>query len=143
MVVARIRGSAGNVRRIAAARQPRIHARRPIETDCVDGRRIGRIRITEGSAVLNDREREALREVERRLLSEDPRFVRSFIARAQRLPQASGARVGIKSFLFAGLLVCAVMLLIGSVPGALAFAVATGAIWLSWRFGPDAEQQSR
>jgi hypothetical protein len=85
--------------------------------------------------VLNDHEREALREVERRLLSEDPDFAESFTARAQHLSDPSRAGVGIKAFLVAGLVVSALMLVIGSLGGAAAFATGTGCIWLAWRFG--------
>jgi Flp pilus assembly protein TadB len=84
--------------------------------------------------MLDDNERNTLREVERRLLSEDPEFARTFDARAQRLSRASGAWSGIKIFLVAGLLVSALVLLAGSLSGAVVFAIATGLIWLVWRF---------
>jgi hypothetical protein len=84
--------------------------------------------------MLDDFERNALREVERRLLSEDPEFARAFDARAQRLSSASLVGGGIRIFLVGGLLVSALVLGAGSLSGAVAFAIATGLIWLAWRF---------
>jgi Protein of unknown function (DUF3040) len=91
--------------------------------------------------VLSDRERETLREVERRLLQEDPAFARSFEARAKRLPRPAGGP-GIKIFLIAGLLLSALVLVAGSLGGALAFATATGLIWLVWRIAREAPEQA-
>jgi DUF3040 family protein len=90
--------------------------------------------------VLSDRERETLHEVERRLLIEDPEFARSFKARAQRLPHPTGG-VGIKIFLVAGLLLSALVLVAGSLAGAVAFVGATGLIWLVWRRAGGMDQQ--
>jgi hypothetical protein len=92
--------------------------------------------------VLSDRERETLREVERRILSEDPEFARSFDAHAQRLPHASPGGVGIRIFLVVGLLLSALVLVAGSLSGAVAFATTTGLIWLAWRFSRESSQQS-
>ena len=92
--------------------------------------------------MLSDRERETLREVEARILNENPEFARTFQARAQRLPRVSTGGVGIKIFLVVGLLLSALMLVVGSLTGALAFAIATGLVWLMWRFAGDAGQQS-
>jgi Flp pilus assembly protein TadB len=81
--------------------------------------------------VLNDHERETLREVERRFQAEDPRFTRSFEARQTRLarhPHKLGARLA----LVAAALLIAFLLLSGSSAGALATALATGLIWLAW-----------
>jgi hypothetical protein len=61
----------------------------------------------------------------------------------QRLPHDSHDRVGIKFFLVAGLLFSALMLVIGSLGGAVAFATGTGFIWLAWRFGAGMHQQSQ
>jgi hypothetical protein len=91
--------------------------------------------------MLNDHERNTLREFERRLLSEDPEFARSFDARAQRLASASPPGVGIKIFLVGGLLLSALVLVAGSLSGAVAIAVATGLVWLVWRLGPDIDRQ--
>lgn len=88
--------------------------------------------------MLSDRDREVLRRVEREILNEDPAFVRSFDARAQRLPRRTG-RLGITIFLVAGLVLSAAVLVAGSLGGAVLFAVATGLVWLVWRCvdGPD------
>jgi hypothetical protein len=85
--------------------------------------------------MLDDYERNTLDEVERRLLSEDPGFARAFDAHAESLSRASMAGVGIKIFLIGGLLVSALVLVAGSLSGAVAFAIATWLIWLAWRFG--------
>ncbi|TWF80469.1 DUF3040 family protein [Pseudonocardia hierapolitana] len=89
--------------------------------------------------MLSDRERETLREVERRLLIEDPEFARYFKARAQRLPHPADG-LGIKIFLIAGLLISALVLVAGSLGGAAAFAAATGLIWLTWRWAGRMDQ---
>lgn len=81
--------------------------------------------------MLNDHERKALREVERRFQAEDPRFTRSFEAhqtRLERHPHKRGARLA----LVAAALLAAFLLLAGSSAGALAIALATGLIWLAW-----------
>jgi DUF3040 family protein len=91
--------------------------------------------------VLSDREREALRRVERQILNEDPAFVRSFDARAQRLPHRTGG-VAIKIFVAVGLLISAFVLVAGSLGGAVLFAVATGLVWLVWRVGGTHRQPS-
>jgi hypothetical protein len=83
--------------------------------------------------VLSDRERERLREVERRLLIEDPEFARSFEARAQLLPHPTRG-FGIKIFLITGLLLSTLVLVAGSPGGAVTFAAATGLAWLVWRW---------
>jgi hypothetical protein len=90
--------------------------------------------------VLSDRERETLREVERRLLIEDPGFARSFEARAQLLPHPTGG-LAIKIFLITGLLLSALVLLAGSPGGAVTFAAATGLAWLAWRWAGGMHQQ--
>jgi hypothetical protein len=81
--------------------------------------------------VLNDHERETLREVERQFQAEDPCFTRSFEARQTRLerhPHKLGARLAV----LAAALLTAFLLLAGSLAGALAIALATGLIWLAW-----------
>ena len=84
--------------------------------------------------MLDDNERKTFREVERHLSSEDPEFARAFDVRARRLSSASTAGVGIQLFVRGGLLVSALVLIAGSLIGAVALAVATGIIWLLWRF---------
>jgi hypothetical protein len=81
--------------------------------------------------VLSDHEWKALREVERRFQDEDPRFTRSFEARQTRMarhPYELGARLVV----VAAALVAAVVLLAGSLAGALAIAFTTGLIWVAW-----------
>ena len=81
--------------------------------------------------MLSDQERERLREVERQLMAEDPGFPRSFDARAQRLDRK---RMGISAriAIVVALLLSALMLVAGSLEGALAIVGATGLIWLAW-----------
>jgi hypothetical protein len=83
--------------------------------------------------MLDDYEKNTLREVEAQLLSDDPEFARAFDARAQDLSRAHLAGVGTTIFLIGGLLVSALVLIAGSLSGAVAFAVATGMIWMAWR----------
>ena len=78
--------------------------------------------------MLSDHEWKTLREVERRLLTEDPEFTRSFDTRAQRLLGGSD-RWGLQIFLVTGLLLSALMLVTGSLSGAVAFAAATGIVY--------------
>ncbi|TQM11800.1 DUF3040 domain-containing protein [Pseudonocardia kunmingensis] len=84
--------------------------------------------------MLSDREREALREVERRILDEDPGFARAFEARARRLPRGSAGRVGATFLLVVGVLLSAVVVLAGSWGIALALALAIALAWLVLRF---------
>jgi Flp pilus assembly protein TadB len=91
--------------------------------------------------VLSDYERKTLREVEQRLMAEDPEFARAFAARQMRLsrhPRRLGARIA----LVAAALFTALMLVTGSLVGALAFAVATGLLWVAWRHPADTERQA-
>jgi hypothetical protein len=84
--------------------------------------------------VLNDHERETLREVERRFQAEDPRFTRSFEARQTRLarhPHKLGARLALDAVIDP-LAEAAV-----GDAGPAWFAeeagiLATGLIWLAW-----------
>jgi Flp pilus assembly protein TadB len=91
--------------------------------------------------VLRNHERETLREVEQLLMAEDPEFARSFEARQTRLsrhPRRLAARIA----LVAAALFTALMLVAGSLVGALAFAVATGLIWVVWLHSADTERQA-
>lgn len=91
--------------------------------------------------MLSDYEWKTLREIERRLLTEDPEFTRSFDTRAQRL-HGREDRWGLQIFVVIGLLLSALMLVTGSLSGAAAFAAATGLIWLAWRFSTTTRPQS-
>jgi hypothetical protein len=100
-------------------------------------------KLPEGSFIMpSDHERETLLEIERGLLSEDPEFAQSFNARAQHLYNPSRYEVGTKIFLLAGLLISALMLVVGAQGGAVAFIAGTGLIWLAWRFGAGSHQQA-
>jgi hypothetical protein len=103
---------------------------------------VGRTSFSKGGcAVLSDHERQTLREVERRMATEDPEFIRSFDTRAQRLHGGSD-RWGLRIFVVIGLLLSVMMLVIGSLSGAAGFAFVTGLIWLAWRFSVSTPQQS-
>jgi hypothetical protein len=81
--------------------------------------------------VLNDHERKTLREVEQQLMAEDPEFARSFEARQARLSRhlrGLGVRIGV----VVAALLAALMLVNGSLVGALVFAVTAGLIWVAW-----------
>ncbi len=81
--------------------------------------------------MLSDHEWKALREVERQFQDQDPRFTRSFEARQTRMarrPHELGARLAVA----AAALVAAVILLAGSLAGALAIVFTTGLIWVAW-----------
>jgi hypothetical protein len=83
--------------------------------------------------VLSDREREALREVERRILDEDPGFAHAFEARARRLPGGSSAGVGTTILLAVGVLLSVVVVIAGSWGIALAIVLSLALIWLVLR----------
>jgi fatty acid desaturase len=82
--------------------------------------------------VLDDHERETLREVERRLLADDPDFVSDFQARQSHLPRRTFRRGTIVAVVIAVLLV-GLMLAAGSVGGAILWLVATAVVWGMWR----------
>lgn len=79
--------------------------------------------------MLSDHEWKALREVERGFLTEDPRFAQAFDARAEGLRRAQDGW-GMRILVVAGLLLSLLMLVVGSLGGALAVAAAT---WLTWQ----------
>lgn len=82
--------------------------------------------------MLSNHERRTLREVERDCLAEDPDFVRPF--------QADEHRPGYRSTATLAMVVAAsigsILLIAGSVVGALAFTVSAGLIWLLRRYSP-------
>lgn len=92
--------------------------------------------------MLSGHERTTLRELERRLLTEDPEFTRSFDASAQHL-HGGPDRWGLQTSLVTGLLLSALMLVTGSLGGSVAFAAATGLVWLAWRFSANTRRMSR
>lgn len=82
--------------------------------------------------MLNDRDRNALCELERQLAAEDPEFVRSFADRQRRLP-AGGRDRTLQIIIIVGALLTGLILVAGSSIGALASAAATGMWWWAWR----------
>jgi hypothetical protein len=90
--------------------------------------------------VLNDHERKALSEVERRLIDDDPGFARNFEAHQTRLQRDPRRRGNVIAVVVAVLL-AALMLLAGSVLGALTTGATTVLIWALWHrsvgAGPD------
>lgn len=78
--------------------------------------------------MLSDHERKTLRELERQFRADDPAFSRSFDVRARRTGRS---RLGTAAAVTA-VLVVALMLVSGSLGGALALAVVTGLLWLAW-----------
>jgi Flp pilus assembly protein TadB len=82
--------------------------------------------------VLSDHERKTLREVERQLMIEDPKFTRAFETRQtamSRHPLWLAANIAV----VVTALLAALMLAAGSLAGALAFAFTTPVIWVTWR----------
>ena len=79
--------------------------------------------------MLSDRERKTLRELERQFRADDPAFSRSFDVRARRTGRS---RIGTAAAVVTAVLVVALMLVSGSLGGALALAVVTGLLWLAW-----------
>lgn len=80
--------------------------------------------------MLNDHERESLRDIQRQLFVEDPDFERSF-----RALEAPPPRKHRRWLYTAGIVVAAlfatVSVLAGSVGGALAFTVVAGSLWFA------------
>ncbi len=86
--------------------------------------------------MLSDHERKTLREVERQLMLADPGFAQSFDTGAQRL---RGDPPGLPRWAYMILLVISsafglILLVAGSLSGALAFAAVTGLIWAARRY---------
>ena len=83
--------------------------------------------------MLSDHELKTLRELERRLLDDDPDFPRSFDTRAQRLGRP---RPGLPSITAVAVAVVlgAVLLMAGAPGAALGLVTVTGLLWLAWRW---------
>ncbi len=91
--------------------------------------------------MLSDHDRKTLREVERHCMAENPDFTRSFQERQTQLsrrPHQTGAVIAIT----VAALLTALMLIAGSVAGALAFATTTGLIWMAWRHSTDTNRRT-
>jgi hypothetical protein len=89
--------------------------------------------------MLSERERERLRDIERRFQVEDPEFAQSFQAR-ERVRQDDRERWGYherraaaKIAVLVAVLLGSLMLVAGSLSGAFAVAAATGLVWVAWR----------
>ncbi|MGW4424229.1 DUF3040 domain-containing protein [Streptosporangium sp. NPDC004631] len=85
--------------------------------------------------MLSDREREALREIQCRLLVEDPGFAQSFNADVRRLNRASP---DLTWWTYTNLLVLSltfgvILLMAGTPVGALMFTVTAAALWQARR----------
>jgi hypothetical protein len=91
--------------------------------------------------VLNDHERNELREVERQFQAEDPRFTRSFEARQARLARHPH-KLGVNLAVVAATLLAAVTLLAGSLAGAVAIVVTTCLIWLAWSHSAGTDRRA-
>jgi Protein of unknown function (DUF3040) len=79
--------------------------------------------------MLSDYERNTLREVERQLMLEDPEFAQSFDIREPKLPRGHHGLVT-KIGIIIAVLLSALVLVNGSLVGALALASVTVLIWL-------------
>lgn len=81
--------------------------------------------------MLSDHERETLQELERQFVAHDPEFPRSFDVRAQRLGRK---RLGMSATIaiMVVMVLCPLMLAVGSPGGALGFAAVTAMVWLAW-----------
>jgi hypothetical protein len=83
--------------------------------------------------VLNDHERETLREVERCLLADDPAFARAFRARQTHLRHHHSRRRGAIVAVVIAVLLAGLLLSVGSFGGALVGVAAVWVIWAMWR----------
>ena len=90
--------------------------------------------------MLSDHERKTLREVERRFVAEDPEFARCFEARQTGLSNHHH-KLGVRIALVTAALLTALILVAGSLVGALVFAVATWLLWAAWRHSAETERQ--
>jgi len=81
--------------------------------------------------VLSDREREALNEIERQLAVEDPGFSRTFHAVGQS-PPYNQVRLAYAVTIVVAIVLGLIVLLAGSVLGALVFAAVAGGVAVAW-----------
>jgi type VI protein secretion system component VasF len=91
--------------------------------------------------VLDDHERNALRDVELHLSAEDPGFVQNFDRHQKRMSDSRHRR-GARIVLAITLVLCTLLLVVGSPGGALAVAMTTGMGWLSWRYSSHLDPHS-
>ncbi|MDN5859087.1 MAG: DUF3040 domain-containing protein [Pseudonocardia sp.] len=92
--------------------------------------------------MLDDDDRNALRELESRLAVEDPAFVQTFGRHQERMSQRlrpqRGARIAMAIAFALGVL----LLLLGSPVGALGVTVTVAVVWLFWRCSIHADRRS-
>jgi hypothetical protein len=89
--------------------------------------------------VLSDHDRKTLHEVECQLMAEDSEFARSFEAGQARLSRPA-RRLGVRIGAVVAALLAAVMLVSGSLVGALLFAVTAGLVWVEWLSPGDTDE---
>jgi hypothetical protein len=87
--------------------------------------------------VLSDREREALAEIERRLLIEDPRYSKSFVNETKLLPTGKPEFVdrAYRVLIALILMLTALFLLVGSPVSALFFSAIAALTWSVRHYG--------
>lgn len=84
----------------------------------------------------DDHDHRALDELEQHLSREDPAFVLRFSRAQQRMPARFRHRKGNRVALVVAATMGVLLLLLGAPFGALAAVLATGLVWLVWRY-PD------
>jgi hypothetical protein len=90
--------------------------------------------------MLDDNDRKTLREVERRFLTDDPEFARSFHEQLREQPSAPAGSNG-KIAVVAALLFSAFLLLAGFPGGALACLMTTAAVCAMWFFLDESDPE--
>jgi len=90
--------------------------------------------------VLSDHEWKALREVERQFQAEDPGFARSFEARQTGMARHP-RKLGVRLILGSAALLAVLVLIAGSLAGALAIAFTTALIWVAWSLSSGSDQR--
>lgn len=83
--------------------------------------------------MLSDHELKTLRELERRLLEDDPGFPRSFDTRARRLGRPQLGLPAMTAIAVA-MALGAVLVVAGAPGAALGLVTVTGLLWLAWRW---------
>ncbi|MDN5919420.1 MAG: DUF3040 domain-containing protein [Pseudonocardia sp.] len=83
--------------------------------------------------MLSDHELKTLRELERRLLDDDPEFPRRFDTRARRM-RGPQLRLPAAIAIAVVMVLAAVLLVAGAAGAALGLVTVTGLLWLAWRW---------
>lgn len=91
--------------------------------------------------MLSEHERKTRREVERHCMAKNPAFTRSFEERQTRLSRLRPQTRAVIAIMVA-ILLTALMLIGGTLAGALAFASATGLIWVVWRHSTNTNRRT-